>query len=285
MRKIYVGVAVLVVIAFATTFPSLQNYFSLLIEKHSLKVPPPFKTLAEVKGLSTNNLSTSSGMIKYPEDYAIVLVGDSMTEKLGNSVELKGYLNQYYPNKTFEVLNYGYGSTNILSVEDRLNKGTFYGRDFRPILDIDFDLILIESMGHNPLSQYPLEEGLKKQTETLDKIVSEIAQKHKKSSIVFVATIAPDKKTYALGKEDLSTQKRAEWASERDAYIQNHINYAKSHNIPIIDIFDDSRDAQGDGKYIFIDQQDHIHPSPTGVLFISKEIADFLAKNNFFRNN
>ncbi len=279
MRKLVIGIIILVIILFVITFPSIYNSISLRLEKHSLKAPPPFKTLAQVKGISTFNLSSVSGMIKYPQDYNIVLVGDSMTEKLGNSTELKGYLNQYYPDKTFEVLNYGYGSTSILSIEDRLNKDTFFGRDFRPILNIAFDLILIESMGHNPLSQYSLEEGLKIQNQTLDKIVADIEQKHKKSSIIFVATIAPDKKNYAQGKMDLSPDIRAKWALERDAYIENHIAYAKSHNIPVIDIYTKSKDSDGNGKYIYIDQTDHIHPSPTGVLFISKEIADYIAKN------
>lgn len=283
MRKLMVGGIFLAILATIIISPSAYNTISLALEKHSLKPPPHFKTLQDAKEVSVINLSTQSGMIKYPQDFTLLLVGDSMTEYLGNSDELKGYLNQYYPNKTFEVLNYGYGSTNILSIQDRLDKGTFHGREFRPILDIDFDLILIESMGHNPLSTYPLDEGLKKQNEALDKIVAATLQKHKKTKIVFVATIAPDKKTYAMGKEDLSVEVRTKWAAERDAYIENHISYAKAHNIPVIDIYAKSKDSEGNGKYIFISQTDHIHPSPTGVLFISKEIADYLAKNNLLQ--
>ena len=33
--------------------------------------------------------------IKYPQDYTIILVGDSMTEVLGNSDELRKYLKEY----------------------------------------------------------------------------------------------------------------------------------------------------------------------------------------------
>ncbi len=260
--------------------PKLYSQVALLVEKHALKKPPPFKTLEQVKGILNITPSSQSGKVKYPQDYTLVLVGDSMTEKLGNSDELKGYLNQYYADKTFEVLNYGFGSTNILSVPERLEKETFYHREFRPILDIDFDLILLESFGHNPLSNLPLQEGLKKQTETLDQIVAIIEKAGKKSALVFVATIAPNKETYAQGRRDLSPEERQKWAEERIAYIKNHIAYAKSHNIPIINIFEKSQDSNGDGKYIYIDPEDHIHPSPTGVLFISKQIADFIAANN-----
>src|SRR6266550_1373112 len=70
-----------------------------------------------------------------------VFVGDSMTEYLGNFDELQADLNKYYPNKqsfsaskTFLLLNYGFGSTNILSLPDRIEKeSTHAGRVFQPI--------------------------------------------------------------------------------------------------------------------------------------------------------
>ena len=34
--------------------------------------------------------------VKYPQDYTIVMLGDSMTETLGNSDELKKFLSDYY---------------------------------------------------------------------------------------------------------------------------------------------------------------------------------------------
>lgn len=217
--------------------------------------------------------------VKYPQDHTIVLLGDSMTEKLGNSDELRSYLKKYYPQQTFEILNYGFGSTNILSAQERLEKETFHGRIFRPILDIDFDLILIESFGHNPLSELPLEEGLNKQTEALDKIVESIKNSNPKAKIVFVATIAPNKKLYAQGQVDLDPQKREQWANERTAYIQNHIAYAIAHQIPVINIYQDSLNKDQDGNLDYINSADYIHPSPNGVYFISEEIAKFIFEN------
>ena len=214
-------------------------------------------------------------------DYKIVLLGDSMFEILGNFDELKSYLKNYYPNKKFLLLNYGFGSTNILSVEERLEKETFHiDRKYQAINDINFDLILIESFGHNPLSEYPLEEGLKRQTEALDKIVAIISQKHPKSTIVFVATIAPNSKRYGEGVNNLSPEQRKEWANERTAYIKNHIEYARSHNIPLINIFEKSL-KDGDGNIDYIDTTDFIHPSPSGVYLISEEIAKFIFENKF----
>lgn len=217
--------------------------------------------------------------IKYPQDYTIVLLGDSMTEKLGNSDEIRVYLKKYYPDKTFEILNYGFGSTNILSVQERLEKETFYRRSFRPILDIDFDLILIESFGHNPLSEFPLKEGLKKQTEALDKIVETIKKENPQVKIIFVATISPNKKQYGRGQVELEPEVRAKWAEERIAYIKNHIDYAKTHNIPLINIYEKSLNFDGDGNLDYISSIDYIHPSPNGVYLISEEIAKYIYEN------
>ncbi len=213
-------------------------------------------------------------------DYKVVLLGDSMFEILGNFDELKAYLKGYYPDKKFLLLNYGYGSTNILSVKERLEKETFHiDRKYQAINDIDFDLILVESFGHNPLSEYPLEEGLKKQTEALDKIVATITQKHPKSSIVFVATIAPNSKRYGEGMVNLLPEQRKEWANERSAYIKNHIEYAKANNIQVINIYERSL-KDGDGNIDYIDTTDFIHPSPGGVYLISETIAKFIFENN-----
>lgn len=213
----------------------------------------------------------------------IVFVGDSMTEYLGNFDELRNYLKKYFPDKKFLLLNYGFGSTSILSVQDRLEKdSTHSGRIFQAVNDIAFDLILIESFGHNPLSEYSLEEGLKLQKGALDKIIASITQKHPKSSIVFVATLAPNKKRYAEGTVNLTDEKRRQWAEERIAYIKNHIAYAKTHNIPLINIYADSLDKDGDGNIDFISSKDFIHPSPTGIYFISEKITKFLYQNNFF---
>lgn len=214
--------------------------------------------------------------VKYPEDFTIVLVGDSMTERLGNSDELRANLKKYYPDKSFEALNYGFGSTNILSVEKRLTEKTFYQREFRPILDIAFDVLILESFGNNPLSELPLEQGLKIQTKTLDRIVELIKKENPRSRIVFLATIAPNKFVFGKGAVDLSDQDRVRWVNERNAYIKNHIDYARNHNIPLVNAYEKSLTKDGDGQELYLSKDDFIHPSPKGVIFISQEIADFL---------
>ncbi len=246
-------------------------YYFINLQNQKPKFGPP----------KTINVSGKQ-KVKYPQDYTIVMVGDSMTETLGNSDELKKFLSDYYPNKSFEVLNYGFGATNILSVMDRITQETEYGRKFRAIEDIDYNLILLESFGENPLSQYKLEGGLRRQTEELDKIVSILKSTNPKGKIAFVATISPNKVIFAQSQVDLSAEKRTEWVKERIAYMQNHIAYAKGHNIPIINIFEKSLMGNGDGNPDYINTTDFIHPSPTGIVFISKQIAEFIYNNNIF---
>ncbi len=251
-----------------------------ILEKRSLKPPPPFKRLTEAQ----SKTSTASGKIKYPHDYTLVILGDSMTESLGNSDEVRGYLNEYYPDKTFEVLNYGYGSTSILSAKERLTSTTHHGgRDYAPIEGIDYDYLLVESFGNNPLSEYKEDEGLQKQNEILDDLIAYVATTSGKEKLIFVATVGANKDTYAKTQADLSSEVRAQWARERNTYIKNHIDYAKKHGIPVIDVYTASLDFFGNVKQYLIRDDDFIHPSPTGTLFISKKIADFLAKNNLVK--
>ncbi len=217
---------------------------------------------------------------KFPPDYLIILIGDSMTEYLGNATELRGFLGQYYPGKSLDIYNYGFGSTNILSLPDRLTNWTDHGRPFKPILDYEPQIIVIESFGYNPLSDYPLQEGLKKQNEILDESIKLIKDKKPNTKIVFLATISPNKKYYGAHLLDLSDEVRAKWVQERITYIKNHIDYAKSHGIPVINVFEKSLDIIGDGNLQYVEDKNYIHPSPKGIILIQKEIANFIFQNH-----
>lgn len=221
--------------------------------------------------------------IKPSDKYTMVLVGDSMTDYLGSGDEIKKNLKKYYPSKEIEIKNFSIGSTNILTLPDRLDKVTNYnGAISQPILLTKFDLIIIESFGNNPLSQYSLEDGLKKHSEILDKVQLMIKQAEPQALVVFMATIAPSHDRYAEGVANLTSDERRKWAEERASYIKNHINYAKSHNTPIINIYEKSLDGSGWGNIDFIDSHDFIHPSPTGINFINKGIAEFIFRNRIF---
>mgnify|MGYP001571993586 CR=1 FL=1 len=221
--------------------------------------------------------------VRYPDDYVLVLVGDSMTETLGNSDEIRKLFAKYYPGKTFDILNYGFGSTNILSLQKRLTEKTYHGREFRSITEIDFHLILIESFGHNPLSDYSLEEGLRKQSEILTEAVATIRKENPKAGILFVATLAPSKKSYGRKTIGLTNEQRKIWVEERMAYIENHIKFARENNIPLVNIYEKSLNRYGDVNLDYINKDDFIHPSPKGIIFISTQIAEFIYQNELLK--
>lgn len=215
--------------------------------------------------------------IKPKDNYSIVLVGDSMTDYLGSGVEIQKYLKEYYPNKKFDIHNFSVGSTNITTLPDRLQNLTNYnGKISESILNTKFDLIIIESFGHNPLSSGSIEEGLKKHNEVLTQAIKMIKDRQPEARVILMATIAPHISRYAEGVANISTEERMEWAKQRVSYIKNHIEYAKKNNLPLINIYQKSLDLEGGGNIDLINTGDFIHPSVTGVNFISKEIANFI---------
>lgn len=216
--------------------------------------------------------------IKPADKYTIILVGDSMTQALGAGETMMPVFRKIYPKREIHILNYGIGSTSILTLPDRLTKGAIRGSEtLLPILSHNFDAILIESFGNNPLSGYELKEGLKKQTAILDESIKLIKENKPNAIIIFVATIAPNKERYAEGVVNLNPKQRKEWAEERMAYIKNHIEYAKTHHILLIDVFNKSL-VNGEANIDLVNDSDFIHPSNTGLILIGGEIADFIIK-------
>lgn len=218
------------------------------------------------------------------------MVGDSMTAALGpHGGGLSEYMNSLYkknPQDPQRIIIDNYAkSSNILAINDELTKKiTISEYTFGPLLSDNFDLILVESFGYNPLSQFGLEEGLKQQNIALDKLMQTLMTTHPHADIVFVATIAPNQTNYAKGVQpNYSPTDRANLAQERMTYIKNHIDYAKKHSIPLINIYEKSLTKEGEGNMLYINQTDDIHPSFVGVDFIGHEIGNFISDNKMLQ--
>lgn len=275
-------------------FLSVIVFIVIVIIKTNTK--PLAKILPIIKPQPTNTPTPTTKIYKLIDQYlppkittassyTLIFLGDSMTEALGENFDLLRLdLAKYYPKKVFGLFNYGFGSTNILSVQNRLDNNTTYlGKNFPAVLGRYFDIILIESTGTNPLSEFPLAVGLQKQTAALDTMVAKIAGTHPNSLIIFVATIAPSQ-FYGKGVVDLSPAIRIQWANERRAYIENHISYAKKHNIPLINVYEKTLDKNGVTIAKYINTGNYIHPSAKGVTLISQSIADYLFQNKILSN-
>jgi len=215
--------------------------------------------------------------------YRIIIVGDSIVNSLGlNANALREDLIKYYPDSEFVTYNYGYPSTNVLSLYQRLTQTTNDGvKDHQAILTQQFELIIIESFGNNPLSEFPLAEGLQKQNDELERSVNAILAQKPHAALAFLTPIALDQVNYARGSRDLSPEVRREWVAERVAYIDNHRKFAEKLGIPVIDVYKASLKPDGtvDKSYI---SDDFIHPSKKGIELISQVVADYIFNNKIF---
>ncbi len=209
--------------------------------------------------------------------YDIYLIGDSMMNAFGpRGGRFNEALSQAHPDEFFEIVNYGQAGQNIEMLPERLNQEVQADYDLllQPIIEGDPELIIIESYGYNPLSHLGLTPGLQKQTEILRQVMTTLTRKFPNTAIMFMATIAPDKNTYGMKVTQSDAAGRAQQAEERMEYIRNHIKFAQEHNIPVINAFDESLDAQGNGNPRYINPDDNIHPSDEGLLFM----ADLMKK-------
>lgn len=255
-------------------------------DQAKLKVP-------EISNLVTQNISTPTPFNPFPyqrptipnkASYITFLVGDSMVKALGkNANQLRLDLIKYYPGHEFVNYNYGFGATDILSLPKRVNEQTVDdGENYPPILKEYFDLIIIESFAYNSLSDLSIQEGLQKQTETLDNVIKQIIKAHPNSVVAIMVTIAPSKEHFAQGVYDLKSEERQRWAEERISYIDNAINFARERNLPLINVYEKSLMENGKANLKYINPSDFIHPSDEGLRLISQTIADYIYENKIF---
>lgn len=283
MRKGYR--AIILYIAFLFSIPLVRYVMSLKpqllkitnIHKATASYPTPTPFIFR---------SYTAPKIEKKQVYKIVMIGDSMTAALGpHGGGFSEYINMLYKanggGKQGIIIDNYAKSSNILTVNDELTRKTTISEyAFGPLLSDDFDLILVESYGYNPLSQFGVDEGIKKQNMALDDLMKTLITSHPHSAIVFVATIAPNIQYYAkITQPNNSPEERARQAEERISYIKNHIEYAKNHNIPLVNIYEKSLTAKGDGNIKYINMNDDIHPSFAGITFIGHQIADFIYNN------
>lgn len=267
---------------------SVVGFLSVLRSHKSFPILSPVLTQKPIVPTPTPFIFTTytPPKIEKKDVYKIAMIGDSMTAALGpHGGGMSEYMNSLYKKEGATsqgiIIDNFAKSSNLLAVDEQLNsKVSISEYTFEPLLSTDYDLILVESFGYNPLSEFGVEEGVKKQTEALNNLMTTLITKRPKMAIVFVTTIAPNKKLYAKKTQpNNSEEERSKQAEERIAYLVNHNAYAQSHNIPLINIYEKSLTSLGDGDTKYINATDNIHPSFAGVDFIGHTIGDYLYDN------
>lgn len=225
---------------------------------------------------------TPSPTVKPPEknpfikgEVAIALLGDSMIDTMGDLKTLELALLQYWPNVTFELLNYGVGSTPVESGLERLSKGfRNHDQDFPPLLSQKPDIVIVESFAYNhPLATA---EGLSHQTSTLTQIIQEV--KKSGAQLMLLATIGPNNETFGMGAPGISwdQNQRKIAAQEIRLFLDNALSLGNNLAVPIVDAYHPSLDKNGNGRGIFISPNDNIHPSQAGIELVSDLVTQKL---------
>lgn len=245
--------------------------------------PAAIKTILPIPTPTPYQFPYKNPTIPKNRSYRIIVVGDSIVASLGpNANTLRVDLIKYYPDSEFVTYNYGYPSTSVLDLYSRLTQTTKNGvAENVPILKQGFEFIIIESFGYNPLSQFPLTEGLKRQNDELERSVAAILSQKPNAALAFMTPLAPDPVNFARGTITLSPTVRKQWVAERVAYINNHRKFAEEKGIPVIDVYKESLKSDGtvDRSYI---SDDFVHPSQKGIELMSKTIADYIYNNKIF---
>lgn len=207
----------------------------------------------------------------------VILFGDSMTDTfdfMGQGFpELKSELNKLQPNTPIQLKNHGVGSTDVALGLQRVTQPYNYqarNRQLPAVLDENPDLVIVESFAYNHRSNSF--EDIQKYIDCHKKIIETLQGKTK---TLLMATVAPNKETFAQGVLSL------EWDEGKQQneynivvrYFQKFISFANQSGLPFLDLFTRSLTKENTGNLKYISNEDYIHLSYEGRVFIAQELA------------
>ncbi len=208
----------------------------------------------------------------------IAVLGDSMIDSLGAGIpDLETSLSQYFPQKKFNIINYGVGASDLEYALYRLRNNYRYLDTVHPsLLSLKPDIIVIESFAYNNFGN--TQDGFDRQWLALGAITTEIKTNLPKTKIILASTIAPQSSSFAVGSGTTYTaMEKIEKTKTIKLYQKNLINFATSQKFPLADAFTPSLNSKNEGLSQLINDKDHLHPSTLGSQFF----CDTLAKTIF----
>lgn len=244
--------------------------------------PTPSPTIApQVLGV-TSSISPSPSPFRVGGDGQVVtvaLLGDSMIDTLGKTPTLLKALQQRYPGKKFNIINFGVGASNIEYALYRLTHDYSYNdQNYPSLISQKPDIIVVESFAYNNFGNS--QSGFDRQWQALGSITGTIKDKLPQSKIIIAATITPNSITFADGSPNLrySALEKVEKTSTINLYLENAINFATSENFPLANVYHFSS-VNNDGNPDLISSKDHLHPSARGSQLIENTIFQAIVDN------
>lgn len=205
------------------------------------------------------------------KNYAIALFGDSMIDTMGEKLEtLQKTLKENYPITNFTLYNYGIGGQNVSQGLARFDSPfTNRERQYPPISTIGADIIIVGSFAYNP---FPTHDK-NKHFEELSSLVRRA--KNVAPQVYILAEIAPLKSGFGAGKNGINWPENLayEHALRIIEQLDNAVAISKSENVYLINAYYESRIDGTFGDPLLVNQDDGIHPSYSGHVFMSKIIA------------
>ncbi len=250
------------------------NQFRRLLENEVPTPTPEPKMNGQVLG------STAG---KPKRTLTVAVLGDSMIDVLQPDLpQLRSALDDDFPETEFDLFNFGVGASDLEYAVERLtNEYEYLGSKYPSVLSVEPDILVLESFAYNNFGYG--QEGLDKQWLLIGDIITQTEKISPDTKIILSATIAPNSTIYGKGIDGIHWN-QAERLVRTEAvkdYLENIINFAGSQGYPIADAYAPSLDAYGEGKPVYINSKDNLHPSGPGGELYSRKVAEAISDLDF----
>lgn len=240
----------------------------------SIVVPTPTGTVLGIATTTVSSPPQANTVVNEPiggegKMITIAVFGDSMIETFGQDMPvLKKTLQKSFPNKAFNLLNFGQSATTIDNASSKIPD----------IIALKPDIIIIESFAYNNFGN--TQSGFDRQWQHLSNITSQIKSALPHTKIILSATVAPNSITFANGIPGLhlSSLDKIERTKTIKLYLQNIVNFATSQNYLLANVYKQSL-VRNDGNPQLISSADNLHLSERGKEFFSSIVADTISQN------
>lgn len=271
--KYFLFILIVIFIAF---FLSQMDFYKNATDKKSVKaiiIAPTIYIAPILAPTLTLTPTPTTFIVLKKASYSIAIFGDSMVDTMGEKLEyLQKALANKYPRTKFNLYNYGIGGQNVEQGLARF-ESSFVNkeRQYPPLSAINPDVLIIGSFAYNPFSAHDRNRHYV--------LLKDLITKAKSVSlhVYLLAEIAPLKTGFGKGKNGVNIPEDAalERASHIIEQLDDVINLSRIENIPLINVYYESKVDGSFGNSKFVNKDDGIHPSEAGHLFT----AELIVKN------